>query len=264
MRSVEQRRELHRFAREIARVGGDTAMRWFRDTTLKTERKGDNSPVTVADRSAEEAIRSAIVDRYPDHGILGEEFGGDVSPVLPRWIIDPIDGTQSFIRGVPLFTTLVAYEDEDGVQVGVVYAPATGELVSAARGDGAYDESDKKVSVSTCHTLGEAWVATTDPVDLNRREPHLMRALLERGAAMRTWADAYGYLLLARGAIDAMIDPIMSPWDIAPLPVIIREAGGSFTTIDGEIDPLGSSAVAAATERLHAEVLSCRRGTSQP
>lgn len=246
------------FARELARIGGDTAMKWFRSADLVAERKSDDSPVTIADRTAEEAIRRAIAERYPDHGILGEEFGGADGDVLPRWIIDPIDGTKSFVRGVPLFTTLVAYEDSHGIGAGVIYAPATGEMVSAGTGDGAHDEEGRTVHVSSCGRIEDAWVMTTDPVDLNRREPGISRILLERAAAMRTWADAYGYLLLARGAVDAMIDPVMSPWDIAPLSVIIREAGGVFSAIDGVVDDLGDSAVATATPELHRAIIAGR------
>lgn len=250
--------ELRAFACDLARIGGDTAMKWFRSSELVTERKSDDSPVTIADRTAEGAIRAAIASRFPDHGILGEELGDATADRYPRWIIDPIDGTKSFIRGVPLFTTLVAYEDENGIQVGVIYAPATGEMVSAVPGAGAVDENSRPVHVSACRRLEDAWIMTTDPVDLHRREPSLSDHLMENAGAIRTWADAYGYLLLARGAIDAMIDPIMSPWDIAPLSVIVREAGGVFTAIDGAIDDLGHSAVAASTGDLHRLIIDAR------
>lgn len=253
--------EILKFAQELARIGGGTAMRWFRNSDLATERKSDDSPVTIADRSAENAIRAAILERFPDHGVLGEEFGGETAEIRPRWIVDPIDGTKSFIRGVPLFTTLIAYEDDEGVQAGVIYAPVTGEMVCAARGKGARDESDRPVFVSECRELGSAWVMSTDPVDLYQREPLLTQNLLQGSGAMRTWADAYGYLLLARGSIDAMIDPIMSPWDIAPLSVIVREAGGYFTGISGSVDDLGSSAIAASTVELHGQILSARDKT---
>lgn len=258
MASTVDLQDIHAFARDLARIGGASAMEWFRSSDLTLERKSDDSPVTIADRNAEKAVREVITQRYPDHGILGEELGDATADRYPRWIIDPIDGTKSFIRGVPLFTTLIAYEDQSGVQVGVIYAPATGEIVSALRGGGAWDEHGRAVGVSRCRNIGDAWIMTTDPVDLNRREPVLARYLVERSGAIRTWADAYGYLLLARGSIDAMIDPIMSPWDIAPLSVIVREAGGVFTAIDGSVDDLGQSAVAASTSELHHAIINAR------
>ena len=252
-----ERETIHSFARELAVLGGSVAMRWFRDADLVSERKSDQTPVTVADRNAEKEIRSAIRKRFPDHGVVGEEYGEEYSTRRHRWIIDPIDGTKSFIRGVPLFTTLVAFVDGSEVETGVIYAPATGEMVSAYRGGGAYDEQNRTVSVSRREVLSEAWVLTTDPVDFYRRRPSMMRNLLARSSAIRTWADAYGYMLVARGDADVIIDPIMSVWDIAPLSVIVREAGGHFTDINGHIDDLGSSAIASASEPLHRSVLEC-------
>ncbi|MDA3950188.1 MAG: hypothetical protein PF508_13345 [Spirochaeta sp.] len=247
-------------AREIAMAGGARTLDFFR-SNVRVERKADASPVTVADRETEQLLRREIHKRFPDHAVVGEEFGGTLGSNEWEWIVDPIDGTKSFIRGVPLYTTLLALVHRGRPVLGVIYAPATGEIVSAALGTGTTDETGTVVSVSTCSTVTDAWFLTTDPHDFAKREPELFRTLNDRCAATRTWADAYGYLLLARGAVDLMIDPIMSPWDIAPLSVIVREAGGTFTDLAGAANDLGDSALAAATPELHAEVTALPRHT---
>ena len=246
-------------AMSFARLGGRLSLDWFRRVDLAVERKADESPVTVADRAVETAVREAISRRFPDHAVVGEEFGGRLGESSHEWIIDPIDGTKSFIRGVPLYTTLVALVVDGTPEVGVVYCPPTGEMVAAARGCGAWDEYGRPVRVSGRETLEEAWFLTTDPADLYQREPRWTRGLLESTLSVRTWADAYGYMLVARGDADLIIDPIMSPWDIAPLGVVIREAGGTFSDIDGADRAIGRSAVAAASPELHRAALALRR-----
>lgn len=251
--------ELHDFAREAARIGGCATLDWFRRSDLVVEEKSDETPVTIADRTTERVIREEILRRFPEHAVVGEEDGGAISGNGLEWIVDPIDGTKTFVRGVPLFTTLIAILDDGVPIVGVIYAPATGEMVSAASNCGARDERGRTVRVSGIQAVAAAWYGTTDPADFYRREPAFSTALLDRCLAARTWADAYGYLLLARGSIDIMIDPIMAPWDIAPLGVIVREAGGVFTDLDGMERKIGTSAVACATPELHREVLGLRR-----
>lgn len=241
-------------AREFARLGGRLSLDWFRRSDLAVERKADDSPVTVADRQVESTIREAIARRFPDHRVVGEEHGGQIGADGCEWIIDPIDGTKSFIRGVPLYTTLIAMLRDGVPQVGVVYCPPTGEMAAAAVGCGAWDEYGRRLHVSQCTALDTAWVMTTDPADFIRRRPGGVARLFAEAASVRTWADAYGYLLVARGDADVIIDPIMSPWDIAPLGVIIREAGGVFTDLDGEDREVGESAIAAASPELHATV----------
>lgn len=248
----------HDAARDLARTGGLATRRWFGDRELTVERKADASPVTVADRHAETVMREAIAARFPDHRVVGEEHGGEVCGQGCEWVLDPIDGTRSFVRGVPLYTTLVALLVDGAPVVGVIFAPATGELVSAARGCGARDEQGRPVRVSGVTDLGRAWALTTDPAELHRRQRDLSDGLLAGCAGLRTWADGYGYLLLARGDADVMIDPQMSPWDIAPLGVVIGEAGGTLTDLDGRSDHLGASCLAAATPQLHAAVLALR------
>ena len=253
--------ELHDFAREVARTGGRTTLDWFSRSDLAIETKSDDSPVTIADRTTETVIREAVTRRFPDHAVVGEEHGGTISGTGLEWVIDPIDGTKTFVRGVPLYTTLVAVLHDGVPVVGVIHAPATGEMVSAASGCGARDERGRPIRVSTVQDLGASWYGTTDPADFYRRHPAFSTALLAHCHAARTWADAYGYMLLARGAIDLMIDPILAPWDVAPLGVIVREAGGVFTDFAGKEEKLGTSAIASANETLHRSVLELKDAT---
>lgn len=248
--------DLHDAARAVAEIGAHVARHWFGRGDLAVDLKGDASPVTQADREAETAMRGAIAQRFPDHAILGEEHGGELNREGITWILDPIDGTKSFIHRVPLFTTLVAVIRDGVPLVGVIANPMTGELVSAVSGGGCFDERGERTWVeSTTPGLSDAWLMTTDPAELLRRRPNGAPALLERAGHVRTWADAYAYLLLASGRASIAIDPIMSPWDIAPLSVIVREAGGVFSSLDGNRDDLGTSALAVSNERLHREVV---------
>lgn len=248
--------EIHTAARSFAHTGGAVAHRWFRTRELEVDTKADDSPVTIADRSAEQAIREAITHRFPEHSILGEEDGGNLRQEGPLWIIDPIDGTKTFIRGVPLYTTLVAFLWDGVPQAGVIFAPATGEMVSAYHGGGAWDEKNRPCTVAGDVKLSQAWFGTTDPSDLYRRHPDFTAAMLRDCGATRTWADGYGYLLLARGDLHIMVDPILAPWDVAALGVVIREARGVFSDFSGETHSLGESAIAAATPALHDACLS--------
>lgn len=256
--------EMHDFARELALAGGETSLEYFRSASLAVELKADRSPVTAADRGVEREMRSLVAKRFPDHAIIGEELGSTQSAQESEWtwIFDPIDGTKSFIRGVPLYTTLVALLHHGIPRVGVVYAPATGEMVSAYSGGGARDEKDHLLRVSGETDPAEAWVMVTDPKYFHTEYPEIFRSILRRFGGMRTWADAYGYLLVARGDAHVMIDPVMSPWDVAPLGVIIREAGGRFTGLDGSDEAIPSSAVASCTAELHTEVLALTRRKS--
>lgn len=246
---------LHRVAREAALIGGREAMRWFRSRSLPVEQKADDTPVTQADRNAEREIRRFLRHCTPDATFLGEEEGGSLATHGDQWIIDPIDGTKSFVRGVPLFTTLVALA-RDGVPVtGVIYAPATGEMVSATLGGGAWDEDMRPVHVDSCTTLKDSWYGTTDFAELYRRYPQFSVAMLEQCRETRTWADAYGYMLVARGAMHVMVDPILSPWDAGPLALVMREARGVCTDFSGVSGDILESIIAASTAELHAQVM---------
>ena len=230
-------------AAEVARLTGDAALKHFR-TTLNVETKGDGSPVTIADREAEQVARAWLAERFPSDAILGEEFGGAPASAGRRWIIDPIDGTKSFVRGVPLWGTLIAVCDGTDVLAGAAYYPATGELICAAPGEGCW-WNDSRTQVSSVSALRDATALTTDARfsdQISRRDG--WRELAERVFVARTWGDAYGYLLVATGRAEVMIDPVMNPWDAAPFLPIISEAGGVFTDWGGQRTAFGGNAIA--------------------
>lgn len=235
--------ELLQSVTAVARQAGDVAASYFK-TALDVEQKTDGSPVTVADREAERVARDWIAQHFPADGILGEEYGERAVQAGRRWIIDPIDGTKSFVRGVPLWGTLVALCDGTVVLAGAAYFPALGELIAAAPGEGCWC-NDTRCSVSSVSNLADATVLTTDErfTDQQSRRDG-WRALSERALISRTWGDAYGYLLVATGRAEVMVDPIMNPWDAAPFLPIIEEAGGVFTDWGGRRTAFGGSVVA--------------------
>jgi histidinol phosphatase-like enzyme (inositol monophosphatase family) len=231
------------FAVETAWRAGRATLSHYQ-TGLSAEAKADLSPVTVADRDAERIMRGLIASRFPNDGILGEEFG-EVNPVARRrWIIDPIDGTRSFIHGVPLFGVLLALEENGESCIGVLHFPALGESVWAARGEGCWFNG-RRASVSATTRLEDALILTTD-IELIEGEGR--RAgwdrLRGRAGLARTWGDCYGYALVATGRAEAMLDPITAPWDSAALKPVIEEAGGVFTDWNGSPTHLGGNAIA--------------------
>jgi histidinol-phosphatase len=237
-------------AAELARITGTVALRHYR-TNLTVETKADGSPVTVADRAAETAARAWVQSRFPKDGVLGEELGEERPGAARRWIIDPIDGTKSFVRGTPLWGSLVALCEGERVLAGAAYFPAVDELVAAAPGAGCW-WNGSRCRVSSVSTLAQATVLTTD----ERFPEHPERAaewrVLARAAYVsRTWGDCFGYLLVATGRAEVMCDGTMSVWDAAALQPIIEEAGGVFTDWLGVPTAFGGSAV--ATNRLLAE-----------
>ena len=266
--SAEKRREYLDFAREIAREAGQVTLAYFRRDP-ETQTKADRTPVTIADRESETLLRRRIRERYPNHGILGEEEGVTPGSDDLTWVLDPIDGTKSFVLGVGQYAVLVALVSRrytgaeplpaSAVEVGIIYVPPLDEMVSAARGLGAIWHNgvhEAPARVSGIDSLKMARIGTTDFADLSRREPSIFAGIAESGAMTRTWGDAYGYMLVATGRYEAMIDPIMSPWDVGPLPVIIEEAGGRFTDLSGDA-VVGTSAI-ASNGALHDELLSLR------
>lgn len=239
------------FAVSIAREAGESTLEWFRAPDLDVEGKRDGSPVTVADRSAERLLRERIAAAHPDDSIVGEEEADKEGSSGRTWILDPIDGTVSFVHGVPLFGNLVALEDEHGPAVGVINMPALGECVSAGRGLGCF-VNGVPTRVSDRDSLAGACIVTSG-VDYWSSAARL-DALLERGAIIRTWGDSYGYVLVATGRADAMVDPVVSRWDVAPMLTIFPEAGGVFTDFAGHVTAEGGDAVATCAS-LHAEIL---------
>ncbi len=233
----------------LAKAAGALTLRWFGSADLEVETKGDATPVTAADRAAEALVRTQLAEAHPDDGVLGEEEPEHPGTSGRRWIVDPIDGTKAFIRGIPLYTTLLAVEDEHGIAVGVIHVPALDRTVFAGRGLGCVADG-RTCRVSAAGTLDGA-VVTTSSWE-HWPEPALL-GLRRSGAAMKGWGDGYGYLLVATGAVDAMVDPTAAPYDLAPMPVIITEAGGVFSDWSGATGIDGGSGV-ATNGAIHAEL----------
>lgn len=232
------------FATDAAWQAGRLTLQYFQTTTFNTEWKGDNSPVTIADQQAEALLRRLIAEKFPDHAIVGEEYGAEVNKDAPfRWILDPIDGTRSFIRGVPLYAVLVGLEIEGQMAVGVANFPALNELVAAATGLGC-TWNGRPSHVSTVPRLADALVAYTDYAGFNAyAKGEQWQKIMQASHTQRGWSDAYGHCLVATGRADAMFDPIMSVWDCAALVPILQEAGGTFTDWQGKPTAYGNEAI---------------------
>lgn len=248
--------ELNNFreaAVDMAVEAGKLTIRYFR-TQYDIELKEDGSPVTSADRNAEELLRDYISNTFPDHEILGEEKGLKETGSPYRWILDPIDGTQSFIHGVPLYTTLVGLTYHDHPIAGVIYAPAVQELCDAAEGQGCrFDSQD--CSIRYCESLDEATLLSTDITTI--QSEGLMPAfekMLHQCRMHRTWGDAYGHMLVASGRADIMFDPVLNVWDAAPLYTIVREAGGIYSDFIGESTIFGSNGL-SCSPLLHGRIM---------
>ncbi len=244
---------------EVARLAGNVALKSF-GGRVAYSMKADDTPVTAADRSAELKAREWIQDKFPDDGINGEEFGSLKPEASRQWIIDPIDGTRSFRRGVPLWGTLIALKDGSEVIAGAAYFPALDEMIVAAAGEQCW-WNGVRASVSPIANLSEAAILTTDERFFHDSAATSWRALSGRAEISRTWGDCYGYLLVATGRAEAMLDVGLAPWDSAPFYPIIREAGGRITDWDGA-DMAGSSSVIATNQFLGDEIRSSLAGTS--
>jgi histidinol phosphatase-like enzyme (inositol monophosphatase family) len=219
------------FAIDAAWKAGQRTLAHFQ-VGVDVERKSDQSPVTIADRSAEQVLRDLIAGAYPDHAILGEEFGEDTRRSAYRWVIDPIDGTQSFIRGVPLYGVLVALEIDGTAHVGVAHFPGLGETVAAARDRGCW-WNGRRARVSAIARLEDAAIGYSDTGMTTARLGVDWGGLLTATRVQRGWGDCYGHCLVATGRLDVMLDPAMHPWDCAALMPILEEAGGRFTDWKG-------------------------------
>lgn len=200
------------------------------------ERKDDDTPVTVADRLAERLLRRAISEAYPGEAILGEEEG--LSGEGPdRWVIDPIDGTKSFIAGVPLYATLLSFEREGSPILGVCYFPALDEMAYAEKGCGTYLDG-RRCKVSSVGTIEQSIICCGSPSSFarcDRVQPWL--AIAASAIATRTWGDAYGHVCVACGRTDAMIDPFVAPWDVSAVRLLVQEAGGRCSDLSGGSNP---------------------------
>jgi myo-inositol-1(or 4)-monophosphatase len=216
------------FATETAWLAGRITLGYFQSDLLP-DFKVDDSPVTIADRRSEELIRSRIEKHFPGHAVVGEEFGEtETKGASHRWFIDPIDGTRAFVRGVPLYAVLIGLEIEGQIRVGVAYFPALGEMLAAASGEGCW-WNGRRARVSTVSRLEDGILTHADAASFERYGRGAAWERLKGAAGFRAgWSDAYGYLLVATGRSELMLDPIMSAWDCAPWPPILGEAGGYF------------------------------------
>ncbi|HEX7004456.1 MAG TPA: inositol monophosphatase family protein [Trueperaceae bacterium] len=241
------------FAIATAQEAGRLTLGYFQ-ADLATEFKEDLSPVTIADRKAEERIRLRIESRYPGHGMVGEEFGESSAGASHRWLIDPIDGTRAFVRGVPLYAVLLALEVDGRVEVGVADFPALGETLWAARGEGCY-WNGRRCRVRDTGSLRESVVAFTGAASFARHGREEVWQRFQRLTSYQAgWSDAYGHALVASGRLELMLDPVMNPWDCGPFPVLLEEAGGYFGNWSGERTIYGGEAL-STTSLLLAEVL---------
>lgn len=228
---------------DLVREAGNRALSYY-GTKVTVEQKENGTPVTIADRRAEQLAHEWIDKRFPNDGVVGEELGMVRPDSRRRWIIDPIDATKSFVRGVPLWGTLVAVVDGDEVIAGAAYYPGVSEMLVAAPGKGCW-WNGRQSYVSPCDTLDRALVVTTDDRFTERpeRRPR-WNELADRAGMARTWGDCFGYLLVATGRAEVMIDDVVSPWDAVAFFPIITEAGGVFTAWNGDRTPFGGDVIA--------------------
>ena len=240
----------------IATEAGALTLQWFAAEGLEVHTKGDGTPVTAADKAAERRVRELLSVRHPDDAVLGEEEDDVDGTSGRRWIVDPIDGTKAFTRGVPLYATLLAVIDEHGPAVGVIDLPALGHTVWAGRGRGCFLDG-RPTGVSDRREPTECVLSTSG---YSWWPDESLLAVKHAGFQLRTWGDGYGYALVATGAIEAMVDPEVSLWDLAPMPVILAEAGGRFTDAAGhdlDLRPGAQVSGVATNGLVHDRVLAC-------
>jgi histidinol-phosphatase len=243
---------------DAAYAGGRRTLAYF-NTAVEVETKADDTPVTCADREAEAIIKQIIHRHYPSHAILGEETGATPGDADYRWIIDPIDGTKTFIHGVPLYGVLIGVEVRGKASVGVIYMPAMDEMICAADGLGC-QWNGRVGRVSTVDRLEDATLLTTSILQCQKRGK-AFDILASRTKLQRSWGDCYGYALVATGRAEIMLDPQMNPWDCAPMLPILSEAGGKFSSWDGKSTIYGADAV-AANEALFDQVVSILKSST--
>ena len=249
---MELRHDL-RLALELADVADAITMPRFRAADLRVETKPDMTPVSEADRAAEEALRDRLAALRPHDGIVGEEFGAS-GATQRRWILDPIDGTMNYVRCIPVWGTLIALQVDGEIVVGVVSAPAIAHRWWAASGLGAFRNAER-ITVSAVAELADAQLSynaweTADRCGLGSQILDLER----RCWRTRGFGDFWSHMLVAEGAVDVAVEPVAAVWDLAPLKIVVEEAGGRFTALDGRSCIDGGNAV-ATNGRLHDEVL---------
>jgi len=238
---------------------GKLTLEFFRDSELRVDRKSDDSPVTEADRGAEILLREHITAAFPEDGILGEEFPEVPSKNGLQWIVDPIDGTKSFIHGVPLYSTLIALTVDDRPVMGIIRLPALDEVVYAARGMGAWyvrqGGESQPARVSSVDKVSESLFVTSEVASFDEYGTRDAHDRLQSACRLsRSWGDGYGYFLVATGRAEIMVDPIINLWDIAAMLPIIEEAGGRFTDWQGN-PTIRTPQTVATCGPIHDEVL---------
>lgn len=249
-----------RFAAESAQAAGRIALEWFRHP-LAIDIKSDFSPVTEADRAVEADLRARIGAAWPDHAILGEEYGADGAADAPTWVVDPIDGTRSFITGWPVWGTLVAFTVAREPRVGIIHMPVLGETWEGIRGEGAWmtNRSGERLPcrTSNCTELARARFYTTSPDYFDETERAAYQAIDAAAGVPRFGGDCYAYALLAAGHVDLVLETRLQPYDFLALVPVIEEAGGVITDWQGHPLTLdsGEQVLAAATPELHAQAL---------
>jgi histidinol-phosphatase len=246
-------------ATQFARAAGNLTLDWFCRQDLAVEHKSDQSPVTIADRQAEQHLRQMIAEHFPGDGILGEEFGETAGTSEFRWILDPIDGTKSFICGVPLYGTMVGVEFNQRPCIGAIHFPGLDEGMYAATGQGAWhyrgSSSPARAHVSLRQKLADCVAVTSDGFGFDARGATANWNRLANSVRFtRTWGDVYGYMLVATGRADIMVDPILNVWDAAAVMPIIIEAGGRFTDWSGQ-EKIDSGDAIATNGLVHSQVL---------
>ena len=252
------------FAIDAAHAAGRLTLGYFQ-AGVQPDMKPDDTPVTVADRKAEQLIRGRIERRFPDHRIVGEEFGRkDGDAAAPCWWIDPIDGTKAFVRGVPLYGVLLGLEADGRIVAGVAYFPALDEMVYAADGTGCFLNGRRCAVSDRRDRLSRAVVVVHERGELQRR-PGRPRsgACVDASYHSVGWSDAYGHALVATGRVELMLDPVMNPYDCGPFPVILREAGGYFGDWSGT-ETIHAGEALSTSRRLLPDVLRLVAGRDEP
>jgi len=249
---MKEQDEFRKFAGHLADISAEVIKPYFR-TQINVERKSDQSPVTIADKKAEEIMRKEIEKEFPEHGIIGEEFGNHKEEANYKWVLDPIDGTKSFICGIATFGTLISLLKDGEPVLGVINQPIINEFLF---GDGIKTElNDITVKTRSCDNLFDAVLLASDHLMIEKyQDKDKFYSLIKKIRLYRTWGDCFGYYLVSTGFADIMIDPIMSDWDKMALIPIIRGAGGIITDYQGN-DPVAGNSIIAAVKGLHARVI---------
>ncbi len=240
------------FAKHLADISGSIISSYFR-THVSVDSKSDSSPVTIADKKAEEIMREEIISEFPNHGVVGEEFGEYNSTAEYKWILDPIDGTKSFISGTVTFGTLIALVKDEEPILGVINQPVLGEFLIGD--NNSCELNGVKTTIRNIENLSDATLLTTDHLDIKKyQDISKFEKLLDKVKLYRNWGDCYGYYLLATGYADIMIDPIMNIWDLMALIPIVKGSGGIITDYHGG-NPVKGNSIIATSPKLHKQVI---------